>query len=200
MAGFTINGFGASDSYYVLKGLRTAHCSYCGKETQWALMELKMKIRLLYIPTVSVGKKYAVACSKCKNGYYVDERQRDFILNNPADRVSIAKDGVVLHGIHEEAAALDVPAEVVEVPEEPVSQSVSSVSEEELTAIFASEVPKQEQKITPDVPKPEPKITPVSVQSAPISYRPRKICPSCRMMFAPEKEVCTICGTALKEK
>lgn len=189
MAGFTINGFGASDSYYVLKGLQTARCPNCRKETQWALMELKMKIRLLYIPTVSVGTKYAVTCTKCKNGYYVDERQRDFILNNPADRVSIAEDGVVLHGINAEADAVEVPAEVVEVPEEPVSREVSPASEEEMAAIFVSETP-----------KPEPKITQLSSQSTTVPYRRRKICPSCRMMFAPEKEVCTICGTALQEK
>lgn len=189
MAGFTINGFGASDSYYVLKGLQAAHCPNCRKETQWALMELKMKIRLLYIPTVSVGTKYAVACSKCKNGYYVDERQRDFILNNSADRVSITGDGIILHGINAQTDAVEVPAEVIEAPEEPVSQEAPSVSEEEMAAIFVSEIP-----------KPEPKITQVSSQPTPVSYRRRKICPSCRMMFAPEKEVCTICGTALREK
>lgn len=202
MAGFTLNGFGASDSYYPLKELKMAHCRVCGRDTQFSLMELKMKIRLLYIPTVSVGTKYAVVCTRCKNGFYVSQDQRDFILNNPVSKVSIDAEGVTLHGIEEEVAVIAPPVEAVPVAEEvevqasepeipaPTEQVVTVPAEqEELDAFFVKEEPK---------PAPKP-VAAADVQAIPV-YRPRKVCPSCRMMFPPEKEVCTICGTALQEK
>ena len=99
MGGFTINGCGAADSYYPIKNLHNAHCTSCGRERMFALMELKRKVKVFYIPTFSVGSKYAVVCSHCKDGWYVSDMQKEFILSNPADSVRIDAEGVHLEGL-----------------------------------------------------------------------------------------------------
>lgn len=43
-------------------------------------MEVKRKVKVLYIPTFSLNTKYAVACNRCKTGYYVDDSIRDELL------------------------------------------------------------------------------------------------------------------------
>lgn len=226
MAGFTINGFGASDSYRTLKELKTARCPSCKRDTVFALMELKMRIRLLYIPTVPIGTKYAVACTRCKNGYYVNEEQRNFILDNPASVVTIASDGVVLHGIHAQKEAIEapvVPQPPAEVPQPPVKKEPACVTldQAELDAIFVQDTsdpadPKQEapqpEKITrtavcdaqkldtgADIKQPAGS-TFVKKEGGELVYERRKVCPSCRMMFAPDKQFCNICGSLLELK
>ena len=99
MAGFLINGCGAADSYYKLKSVGEAYCSCCRKQKPWELAMLKMKIRVVFIPTVSVSTKYAVMCSGCRQGYYVSEEQKKFILDNPPSCVEVQPDGVVIHGM-----------------------------------------------------------------------------------------------------
>lgn len=253
MAGFTINGFGASDSYRTLKELKTARCASCKRDTMFALMELKMRIRLLYIPTVPIGTKYAVVCTRCKNGYYVNEEQRNFILDNPASVVTIASDGVVLHGIHAQKDAIEAPvvpeppvqtpepADVSQpkpvqqppvvqpkpVPQTPVVQTAAPVqqppvkqaptyatlAQSELDAIFVQDTSDPGETFhtffgneTSAGAAANPKQTaihaaPVKQEAAPqVSYSRRKICPSCRMMFAPDKQFCNICGSLLEMK
>lgn len=225
MAGFTINGFGASDSYRTLKDLKTSHCFSCRRDTMFALMELKMRIRLLYIPTVPIGTKYAVVCTRCKNGYYVNEEQRNFILDNPASVVTIASDGVVLHGIHAQKNAVEapvVPEPPVEAPkptpepkpvapqppvvqpkpnpqppviqQPPVKQNptYATLEQSELDAIFVQDTSQKQTVSNP---------APVKQKAAPqVNYSRRKICPSCRMLFAPDKQFCNICGSLLELK
>ena len=43
-------------------------------------MEVKRNVKVLYIPTFSLNTKYAVACNRCKTGYYVDDSIRDELL------------------------------------------------------------------------------------------------------------------------
>ena len=95
MGGFLINGCGASDSYYKIKDVAHSFCPSCNAMRTFALMELRMKIRVLWIPTVPISKKYAVVCPVCKSGYYVDEQQKDDILYERV-QVEVVKDGVIL--------------------------------------------------------------------------------------------------------
>lgn len=123
MGGFMVNGCGAADSFYKIKDLGTFQCPHCNQLRTYSLMEVKMKIRVLYIPTVSVNTKYAVACASCKNGYYVNEKQKDDILY---DRVvtQMTSDGVTFYdkkaleetisGKKEDPRILEEPKEVQE--------------------------------------------------------------------------------------
>lgn len=200
MAGFTINGFGASDTYHTLKELKTAHCRTCNRETMFSLMELKMKIRLLYIPTVSVGTKYAIACTKCKNGFYVSEEQKNFVLDNPASKICIEAEGVTFLGIDAERNAIEAPEEAETVVVEEASAEPEIIPEM-TDAMPVQDVPEQEVQTAPEEAAAEPvkSIFAEKKMEIPV-YRPRKICPACRMMFPPEKEVCGICGGTLQEK
>lgn len=212
MAGFTFNGFGASDTYHTLKELKVARCNSCGKEAMFSLMELKMRIRLLYIPTVSVGTKYAVVCTRCKNGYYVDDRQKQFILDNPASKVEIRPEGVILRGINAEQAAVEVPKDVPEVAVPKEKPTVAAANQEDVDAFFERKEPEQEKKnavielaktVMGVAEDKQSSAAPAAAEGKPVeipTYQRRKICPSCRMMFAPEKEVCSICGSPLQEK
>lgn len=112
MGGVMINGCGAADSYYLLKSLPGHTCKSCGKK-DYALMELKRKIRVLYIPTVSLSTKYAVVCPKCKEGYYVSDAQKDFILRNDPSCVEVVSDGVVIHGFGNSQTERIIDTEVV---------------------------------------------------------------------------------------
>lgn len=186
MGGFTINGFGAADSYYPLKELGTAHCPYCNAHRHYSLMELKMKIRVLFIPTVSIGTKYAVACTQCQNGYYVEEEDKNYILNHPASCVRIEADGVRV--LKEQPAAQSAPVAAEPKPLEVQPQNECTPSEPPSPTPTEEPKPAPEQIISPPSPAPV------------LPSRVRKSCPCCKMLFTPEKTVCTICGEALIEK
>ena len=93
MAGFTFNGIGASDSYYMLKEL-PGHLCRCCKKSDMAVMELRMKVRIVYIPTITLYKKYAVVCPKCKEGFYITEEQKNYLLNHDSSCLEITAEGV----------------------------------------------------------------------------------------------------------
>ena len=80
MAGVIINGFGWSDSYYPRLNLGQHYCKFCNSMQNFALMEVKAKIRIFFVPTVSFSTKYCVCCEKCQNGIYVNDEQRDLLL------------------------------------------------------------------------------------------------------------------------
>ncbi len=56
-------------------------------------MEVKRKIKVFYIPTVSIDTKYAVGCKKCKSGYYINDQQRDDLLFHRST-IEVHADGI----------------------------------------------------------------------------------------------------------
>lgn len=108
MGGFTYNGFGVGDSFYPKQDLGSFYCYSCKSIQEFALMEVKRKIKLLYIPTVSVNTKFAVGCKKCKNGYYIDDQQRDDLLFRRA-AIEVKADGIVFKQISVPGAAVTPP-------------------------------------------------------------------------------------------
>ncbi len=80
MGGFTVNGCGTGDSFHPIRILGNHYCKYCKSIQEYDLMEVKRKIKVFYIPTVSINTKYAVACKKCKNGYYIEDSIRDDLM------------------------------------------------------------------------------------------------------------------------
>lgn len=80
MGGFTVNGCGTGDSFYPKLNLGNHFCKICNSIQEFDLMEVKRKVKVLYIPTFSLNTKYAVSCNRCKTGYYVDDSIRDELL------------------------------------------------------------------------------------------------------------------------
>lgn len=154
MGGFMINGIGAADSFYLLKPLPGHLCRSCGKK-DYALMEVKRKVRILYIPTVSLNTKYAVACPKCKNGYYISEEQKSYILLNDPSCVEVGSDGVITHGITEQSTTDKPEEDYVTIDEDDLAQKnlCQCGAELPLNAIFCLKCGRKVSNDDPMLPK-----------------------------------------------
>ncbi len=219
MAGFTFNGCGASDSYYPIKYIGDFNCPCCGNTMQkFSLMELRMKIRVFFIPTVTVNTKYAVACNKCKNGYYVDETQKNNILSGRVQAI-VTSDGVEFNDVEQKIVhTVSVPknesvashiSEVVDVFNENCNDNTSTdvsndsikpgqsdtieFKPEERNAenIYSEKAQNKSETESTTVPK-------VNVDMTTFTKRVVKICPHCQMMYNSSKEKCTVCGRDLE--
>ena len=80
MGGFTINGCGAADSFKKMKDLGTKWCGACSRQTETYLCQVNRKIRVFYIPTLTLKSSYGVVCWRCKQGYYVSEEDAGRLL------------------------------------------------------------------------------------------------------------------------
>lgn len=84
MGGLIIDGFGAEDKFKTIKYLGEYVCPLCNNSNSFTLDEVNRKIVVLFIPTVSYSTKYAIMCKKCQRGRYIDEVDKDKILNGDA--------------------------------------------------------------------------------------------------------------------
>ena len=101
MGGFTVNGCGVGDSFYPKLSLGQHYCRVCGSIQEYSLMEVQRKIKVFFVPTVSINTKYAVACKKCKNGFYITDEQREALWYRNAQievtegEIAIKKSGTI---------------------------------------------------------------------------------------------------------
>lgn len=216
-----LNGFGAADSYYPIKELPGLQCRRC-KKADMALMELRMKIRIVYIPTFTIGKKYAVCCPKCKEGFYVDDAQRTFILNHDASCVQVSDEGITL--VDDEADAVEAAPQAASLPEPeeaPVAAPPAepAAAKEEAApkcscgaelipgALFCMKCGKKVNQASPAPAPVQPVEAPVVQQAAPVQpvqaeassfvYKKPKVCPECGMHVTGQKDTCSICGAKI---
>ena len=77
--GYTINGIGYDKRLSPMIELGEHHCKYCHSRKIFILAEEQYRAKALFI-TVGAFTKYAIVCSECGNGYYVDNKQRDSLL------------------------------------------------------------------------------------------------------------------------
>ena len=120
MGGFTVNGFGATDRFVPIRNLGTFQCPHCKQERMLQLMEVQRKVSLLYIQTVTINTKYAIACASCQNGYYIEEQQKDDILY-----------GRAIATITEQGAVLLKKEKIIDAPENPEKPSLPQNSQAE---------------------------------------------------------------------
>lgn len=80
MGGFLLNGCGAADTFQKLKLLKTDDCPTCQRKQQFYLAKVRMKIHVVYIPTVPLSTKYAIICDQCKTGRFVSKEQMEQLL------------------------------------------------------------------------------------------------------------------------
>lgn len=193
MGGFTVNGFGAADSYYPLKPVGNFYCKCCRKEQQFSVMELKRKIKILYIPTVSLYSKFAVACDKCKNGYYIDEASKVALLYGMAVVTGITENGpeiVNLQGNNSVASY----SQSASAEKNMTETTNATVAAENIAANAAVQNVRE---------KPEPIRETITekkniVKAAePIAVTPTKSCPVCGFSYVGEPETCVLCGAKL---
>lgn len=189
MGGFTINGFGAADSYYPIRPIGEFYCSDCQKNKPFSLMELRMKIRVLFIPTVTINTKYAIVCEHCHSGYYVDEQTKDDILQNRV-HIQVADDRLIIQKLSAASPAVQQSAPALVGTAEETQNRIPSVTQSPPLASDTCDcedikIPAQATKTS--VPKPS-------------ATRVVKQCPACQLLFRDDKSLCPICGQTLVER
>ena len=94
LSGVSVNGLGYDSVVSPVMDTGVCQCKYCHSMKKFVLAEIALKLRA-FVQLFSVSKKYAVVCSSCKNGYYVDDAQKDAILYHGAG-VEVGDDGLVI--------------------------------------------------------------------------------------------------------
>lgn len=179
MGGFMYNGFGAADSYYPIKSVGKFYCNACNKEQEFSVMELKRKIRVLYIPTLTINSKFAVACNKCKNGYYIDDNQKNGLLYGRAIVKNISENGPNIVFI-----------------EENDNYNIVSTNSEPIAEITPEWIVEPEPQPRPNSqPNLQPNPQPIN---QPIVTSTTKKCPNCGFNYVGDPEICVMCGEKLK--
>lgn len=105
MGGFTFNGLGWGDKLNPKLGLGQHYCKHCESMQNFALMEVQSKVVLFWVKTVTFNTKYAVCCTKCEEGFYVTEEQRDDLLYRGA-KIEVLEDGISIIKSGEENLSL----------------------------------------------------------------------------------------------
>ena len=202
MGGFMINGIGAADSFYPIKTIGRFQCPSCRCEQSFALMTVKLKVRVVFIPTVTLNTKYAVACENCKSGFYIEERSKNDILNKKVD-VWVDENGVELIPVEKKAEqkidystmteAKDEKETIIETKphEEAKPQVVAEVSSDVKKCPHCGMTVENESLFCAFCGKKVLAETPVE---------DKKICPKCNKEFEKDRLFCNMCGGTLINK
>lgn len=228
MGGFTVNGFGATDRFVPIRNLGTFQCPHCKQERMLQLMEVQRKVSLLYIQTVTINTKYAIACASCQSGYYIEEQQKDDILY-----------GRAIATITEQGAVLLKKEKIIDAPEKQEKPSLLQNSQAERQTQSAQQNTQQDtqqntlagQQAQAERPRrrfcgrcgspldeqtgrcpvcdgAENKSTAADAGAAAnagvaqnlAGKLSRKICPSCGLLFSSDKTTCPVCGSGLEDR
>ena len=81
MGGLQVDGFGARDYFKKIKYLGDHMCPICKCATPHYLENGKMKVTLLWIPTITVKERYAIMCDKCEQGNWIENDEALKIMN-----------------------------------------------------------------------------------------------------------------------
>lgn len=213
MGGVLVNGCGAADSYYKIKDLGAAYCNSCKKIQPMALMEVKMKIQVLWIPTVPISTKYAVTCAVCKNGYYVNEQQKNDILRGYAE-VKMTSEGLELHSTKEpqrrQMAETGVTREQEPTEEQPPAERRFCCQcgklLDQTTGLCPACDSREKVQSNPTEIRGDKEQESIGQEKKGLDaenifhFSRGKICPTCQLLYSHEKEVCDICGRSLVER
>lgn len=187
MGGVLINGCGASDSFVKVQDICQGFCRNCKKVQIFGLFEVKRKVRVVWIPTVTLNTKYAVACTKCKSGVYVEDQILNTILANRAEFVFDSNGSI-------------------SISEAPGSQFQAPVETQQ------QEMPKRS-AASSDIPRADPVLSQAAKsaqgsssslqnvglarEGVPSFVQRKKVCPRCGLMYISSKEQCDVCGSTL---
>lgn len=85
MGGFRVNGCGVTDHFKKVKSLGTHVCPDCKNSAEFFLEEVKQKIDIVFIPTLTLKSQYAVMCKKCRRGSFCSTEWAGYLLRQTED-------------------------------------------------------------------------------------------------------------------
>lgn len=83
MGGFRVDGCGAKDYFKKMKYLGERMCPRCKMLTPFYLEQVKHKVSVFYIPTVTLKERYAIMCDSCKTGALVEGAEMHRLMAVP---------------------------------------------------------------------------------------------------------------------
>ena len=75
---FIMIGAGSGHRKKAYLGVRV--CPQCGKLSHFYLVEQAQQVSVFFVPVVSWGTHWGIACSRCKAGFEIAESEKDFCL------------------------------------------------------------------------------------------------------------------------
>ncbi len=78
--GIRVNGCGTHTAAKKIKHLGDMYCEKCKATHPFYLYEMKNQITVFFVPVAKTSQRYAIMCSKCETGYYVDESKKNELL------------------------------------------------------------------------------------------------------------------------
>ena len=107
IAGYTFNGVGYDKTLSPMIELGEHHCKYCHSRKIFILAEEQFRAKAWFI-SACVFSKYAVVCSECENGYYVNDKQRDSLLYLGA-KIEVDDDSISITQPNDDVVPEDMP-------------------------------------------------------------------------------------------
>lgn len=200
MGGFMINGIGAADSFKPLQDLGEHYCNYCKKNRIFSLMAIKRKIRVVYIPTLTVTTKHGITCKNCKNGRYISQEEYMMLVDGRGEME--LKDNEILVKRKKQSNELPDPEKQKLLDQLRASQSRNETSAGD-TKTSAQHCPAcgKEQPFPggfcaycgETLKEPEKKEAPAAAE------KQKTVCPACKKEQPAEGDFCAYCGESLKK-
>lgn len=180
MGGFRFNGCGVTDHFKKIKPLGQHLCPNCKKIAEFALEEANTKIDIVYIPTFTLKSRYAIMCSKCKEGKLCSAEWAGYLLQQTSTPMVIFEQEAKQKGWDPQTGQFRQAADKAPMAD-PTLEPSPQVSVEEHT----------------DAPSPQPPKT-----DSVFHYQPIKPvfckCPACGVTQLQDGDFCAHCGQPLR--
>lgn len=134
MGGVLINGCGAKDYFTKMKYLGERTCPHCKQTTSFYLERAKMKVTVLFIPTVSIKERYAIMCGKCGQRNYIKEEEMHRIM---AGQAVTSQNEIILDSHSEEfSSSVNAPDMAILSSEHPNQSNICPNCGAEVEGLF----------------------------------------------------------------
>ncbi len=201
MGGFRFNGCGVVEHYKKMKNLGVRQCPICGRESEFFLDEVKLKIDIFFIPTVTLKVSYAVMCGKCDQGKKCSEQWAVKLINSTGPVPELfegqAQAAIPIAAPEEFAPAAPEPAPPEQAARQPLPKQAAVPSFFKCPHCGVTQL--REGPYCSYCGKPateEPNAQ--STEQAADAPGERIVCPACGSMQRPNVKFCTDCGQPMQ--
>lgn len=201
MGGFRINGCGVTEHYKKLKSLGVRQCPICGRESEFFLDRIKLKIDIFFIPTLTLKTSYAVMCSACEQGRKCSKQWAGNLMNSagPVPVIFEVQAPIPLTVPEEPAPAAPESAAPEQAPQQPLPKGNALPSFFKCPHCGVTQLREGPYcsycgEPAPGEPNEQSAAQPADVPGAGI------VCPACGSMQEPGVKFCASCGHPTQEQ